>query len=83
MLARTLCLAAFALLDLHNDALAGTWPPTLDSSNTTTQTKDGRTVERYTHGPRDTWGWGYADEAAYDPVPGPATRRHIAPPMAR
>ena len=33
--------------------------------------------------PGETWGWCYADEAVYDPVPGPATRRHIAPPKAR
>ncbi|HEX7605170.1 MAG TPA: UBP-type zinc finger domain-containing protein [Usitatibacter sp.] len=33
--------------------------------------------------PGETWGWCYADEAACDPVPGPSTRRHIAPPKAR
>ncbi|WP_131989729.1 hypothetical protein [Chthoniobacter flavus] len=38
-------------------ASANSWPPTLDSTNTTTQTKDGRTVERYVHGPRETWGY--------------------------
>lgn len=36
---------------------ANSWPPALDSTNTTTQTNDGRTVERYVHGPRDAWGY--------------------------
>ncbi|MGZ5047289.1 MAG: ubiquitin carboxyl-terminal hydrolase 14 [Usitatibacter sp.] len=30
--------------------------------------------------PGETWGWCYVDEAALDPVPGPAARRHFAPP---
>jgi uncharacterized UBP type Zn finger protein len=30
--------------------------------------------------PGETWGWCYVDEADHDPVPGPSTRRHIAPP---
>jgi len=38
-------------------APANGWPPALDSTNTTTQTKDGRAVERYTHGPRESWGY--------------------------
>ena len=38
-------------------AQADDWPPALDSTNTTTQTKDGRTIERYTHGPREAWGY--------------------------
>ena len=67
MLARILCLAAFTSLDLHHDALASAWPPTLDSSNTTTQAKDGRAVERYTHGPRETWG--YAEDAQWSTPP--------------
>lgn len=36
---------------------AADWPPTFDAANTTTQTKDGRTIERYTHGPREAWGY--------------------------
>lgn len=47
--------------------LADEWPPTLDAKNTATQSKDGRTIERYTHGARDAWEypasasgeWGY------------------------
>jgi hypothetical protein len=43
------------------------WPPTLDAKNATTRSHDGRTIERYTHGPREAWGypdsargeWGY------------------------
>jgi len=46
---------------------AGDWPPTLDANNPLTQSKDGRIIERYTHGPRESWGypaedsgeWGY------------------------
>jgi hypothetical protein len=30
--------------------------------------------------PGETWGWCYVDQAFEDPVPGPETRRHIAPP---
>ena len=30
--------------------------------------------------PGETWGWCYADEVAYDPVPGPSPRHHVAPP---
>ncbi|HEY3901516.1 MAG TPA: hypothetical protein VGM54_23095 [Chthoniobacter sp.] len=38
-------------------AFAADWPPTLDSTNTTTRTNDGRFVERYVHGPRAEWGY--------------------------
>jgi pimeloyl-ACP methyl ester carboxylesterase len=37
--------------------LAADWPPTLDRKNTTTQTLDGRGIERYTHGARPEWGY--------------------------
>jgi hypothetical protein len=37
--------------------LAADWPPTLDAKNQTTQALDGRTIERYTHGPRPEWGY--------------------------
>ena len=33
--------------------------------------------------PDEAWGWCYVDEVMYEPVPGPAPRRHIAPPMKR
>jgi hypothetical protein len=47
--------------------LAADWPPTLDTNNATIRSHDGRTIERYTHGPREAWGyppsakgeWGY------------------------
>ena len=55
------------MLVVHSDALASAWPPILDSTNTTTQTKDGRLVERYTHGPRETWG--YAADAVWSTPP--------------
>ncbi len=58
----TLCLAIFAWSHAH-----GAWPPAMDPVNTTTQTKDGRTVARYTHGPRETWG--YAQDAAWSTPP--------------
>jgi hypothetical protein len=41
---------------------AADWPPTLDGTNTTTRAADGRTIERYVHGPRESWG--YAESAA-------------------
>ena len=51
---------------LAGTALAGDWPPTLDTKNTTVRSVDGRTIERYVHGPRPSWGypvnpteWGY------------------------
>ena len=56
------------------------WPPTLDAANPVTQARDGRVIERYTHGPREAWGypadasgeWGYprAQET------GPAQQNH-------
>jgi hypothetical protein len=33
------------------------WPPVLDTRNTTTKSVDGRTIERFIHGPRETWGY--------------------------
>ena len=42
---------------LIGTALAADWPPTLDGKNTTTQSVDGRTIERYIHGPREAWGY--------------------------
>ena len=38
-------------------AFGADWPPSLDRSNTATRSLDGRTIERYTHGPRDAWGY--------------------------
>jgi poly(3-hydroxybutyrate) depolymerase len=56
------------------------WPPTLDVSNTTTQARDGRVIERYTHGPRETWGYpaGASGEWDYPPAQetGPAQQNH-------
>ena len=42
---------------LATAALAGDWPPVLDTTNTTTQATDGRKIERYVHGPRTEWGY--------------------------
>src|SRR6266446_9315404 len=72
MLSRTLCLAAFALLDARAGASpaaprASDWPPALDASNTARLTKDGRSIERFTHGPRATWG--YAEDAEWSTPP--------------
>jgi predicted esterase len=33
------------------------WPPTLDAKNPTTQSIDGRKIERFVHGPRPEWGY--------------------------
>ena len=41
---------------------ADDWPPAPDSSNTTTRSRDGRAIERFTHGPREAWG--YPDSAS-------------------
>lgn len=38
-------------------ATAADWPPTLDDKSTVTQSLDGRTIERFTHGPRPEWGY--------------------------
>jgi poly(3-hydroxybutyrate) depolymerase len=46
-------------------ALAADWPPVLDPNSLTTQTENGRRIERYTHGPRADWG--YADGWRYSP----------------
>jgi dienelactone hydrolase len=60
----------FVLLLLAASAPAADWPPTMDRANTTTRSLDGRTIERYTHGPRDVWGYsGTApEEWAYAPA---------------
>jgi hypothetical protein len=41
----TLITGVLLLLGSAIAAWAGDWPPALDSTNTTTQTKDGRTIE--------------------------------------
>ena len=61
--------AAIWLCLASNLSLAADWPPTLDAKNTNTKSVSGRTIERYTHGPRETWGypaeasgeWGYPE----------------------
>ncbi|HEY3417803.1 MAG TPA: prolyl oligopeptidase family serine peptidase [Armatimonadota bacterium] len=55
-----LCL--FLLLATGITAGAAEWPPVLDTVNPSIQALDGRKVEFYTHGCRDTWG--YADAAS-------------------
>lgn len=44
-----------SLLITGGSVLADDWPPTIDSNNPTTKSADGRTIERYTHGPRESW----------------------------
>lgn len=46
--------------------LADDWPPKLDASNTTTQSLDGRIIERYTHGRREAWGYPVFTHASSD-----------------
>jgi len=52
---------------------ADTWSPTLDPANTTTQTLDGRRIERFTHGPRTEWGYPESAGTEWSFVPGPET----------
>ena len=40
-----------------SSSLANDWPPNADATNTTTRTNDGRSIERFTHGPREAWGY--------------------------
>ena len=51
-------------------SLAADWPPTLDGSNPVTRSQDGLAIERYTHGPRDVWGYpvGKTNEWACPPA---------------
>ena len=46
---------------------AADWPPVLDAGSTVTRSFDGRAIERYTHGPRESWGYpaGIEKEWAY------------------
>jgi hypothetical protein len=43
--------------------LADEWPPSLDQKNPMTESLDGRTIERYIHSRRESWG--YAAEWSY------------------
>src|SRR6266852_5885849 len=52
---------------------ASDWPPALDASNTTTRSRDGRAIERYTHGPRQAWGYPESASGEWGFVPGPET----------
>jgi len=54
-------------------AFAEDWPPTLDASNTVTQAQDGRTIERYTHGPRPAWHYSEKTKGEWDFHPGQET----------
>lgn len=38
-------------------AFAEDWPPVLDEKNPNTKSWDGRVIERYTHGARESWGY--------------------------
>jgi pimeloyl-ACP methyl ester carboxylesterase len=73
--ARPFCrLAALTAFVLSAGAgFAADWPPTLDASNPTTRTNDGRIIERYTHGPREAWGYPADATSEWAFVPGPET----------
>ena len=54
------------------------WPPSLDRSNTTVRSLDGRTIERYAHGCRDQWGCPAPQQNSFYVV-SPKARRNNAP----
>jgi predicted esterase len=47
-----ICHLAFVI-----SAAAADWPPALDADNPVTESADGRTIERFIHGPREEWGY--------------------------
>jgi pimeloyl-ACP methyl ester carboxylesterase len=61
-------------------SLAADWPPTLDQKNPTTQSLDGRRIERYTHGARPEWGYPDTSSSAWQypaaQESGPAGQNH-------
>jgi len=62
-----LVLSLIVSFSIAGAGIAADWPPALDANNSVTRAQDGRTIERYTHGARDAWGypaatgtdWGY------------------------
>ena len=54
---RSLLLLLFLVLFHRPSARAADWPPTLDATNSITHSLDGRAIERFTHGPREAWGY--------------------------
>jgi len=62
-----------AFLFLNSAGFGADWPPELDAKNTTTQANDGRAIERFTHGPREAWGYPADASAEWAYVPGPET----------
>ena len=40
-----------------SEPISPAWPPKLDNNNTTVQSLDCRTIERFVHGARDVWGY--------------------------
>ena len=54
---RHLVEAEAAVIPQACDLVPLTWPPEFDSKNSTTQSLDGRAIERYVHGPREAWGY--------------------------
>ncbi len=59
----------FCLLSTAFIAHAADWPPALDAANKTMRATNGRIIERYTHGPREAWGYpqGIDKEWVYTP----------------
>lgn len=55
-----------ALLALSSGtAFSQDWPPHLDMNNRTTAARDGRTIERYVHGARASWGYPVANRSEW------------------
>jgi poly(3-hydroxybutyrate) depolymerase len=42
---------------MSRPSFSADWPPTLDENNPTVRALDGRIIERYIHGPRQSWGY--------------------------
>jgi poly(3-hydroxybutyrate) depolymerase len=52
-----LFLAMMLPVAAQNANFTPAWPPTLDTTSTITKTLDGRTIEHYVHGQRESWGY--------------------------
>ncbi len=63
----TLAASPALILSMTATIFAADWPPTRDEQNPTTRALDGRTIERYVHGPRGTWGYPAMAHAEWEP----------------
>ncbi len=77
---RIKCMLLVPLMMTAMLTLATDWPPTLDRKNPTTQSLDGRRIERYTHGARPEWGYPDTSASTWQyPAPqesGPSGQNH-------